>query len=142
MQTLRRVRVIVISVLCTLCLACKKEPPPAVHIPTLALTAVDASCTEAWLKLTTTQLPASVRLVRLTRTLQTLQLSTPDTLLIQEGLLPNHTYTYKAYRLEPQTPNPAGVQCECLFYDRDGNHCAIFSKSLTYDNDLSQCKRK
>jgi hypothetical protein len=86
-----------------LALTCKKEPPPAVHIPTLALTAVDASCTEAWLKLTTTQLPATVRLVRLTptlQTLQTLQLTTPDTLLIDEGLLPNQTYTYKAYRLE------------------------------------------
>jgi len=128
-----------------LALTCKKEPPPAVHIPTLALAAVDASCTEAWLKLTTTQLPATVRLMRLTptlQTLQTLQLTTPDTLLIQKGLLPNHTYTYKAYRLEPQTPNPAGVQCECLFYDRDGKHCAIFSKSLAYGNDLSQCKRK
>jgi hypothetical protein len=117
MQTLRRVRVIVISVLCTLALTCKKEPPPAVHIPTLALTAVDASCTEAWLKLTTTQVPATVRLVRLTptlQTLQTLQLTTPDTLVIDEGLLPNRTYTYKAYRLEGQTPNPTdstpGVQ--------------------------------
>jgi hypothetical protein len=86
-----------------LALTCKKEPPPAVHIPTLALTAVDASCTEAWLKLTTTQLPATVRLMRLTptlQTLQTLQLTTPDTLLIDEGLLPRRTYTYKAYRLE------------------------------------------
>jgi hypothetical protein len=100
-----------------LALTCKKEPPPAVHIPTLMLTAVDASCTEAWLKLTTTQVPATVRLVRLTptlQTLQTLQLTTPDTLLIDEGLLPNQTYTYKAYRLEGQTPNPTdstpGVQ--------------------------------
>ena len=103
MQTLRRVRVMMISVLCTLALTCKKEPPPAVYIPTLALTAVDASCTEAWLKLTTTQLPATVRLVRLTPTLhtvQTLQLTTPDTLLIDEGLLPRRTYTYKAYGLE------------------------------------------
>jgi hypothetical protein len=103
MQTLRRVRVMMISVLCTLALTCKKEPPPAVHIPTLALTAVDASCTEAWLKLTTTQLPATVRLMRLTptlQTLQTLQLTTPDTLLIDEGLLPRRTYTYKAYTLE------------------------------------------
>jgi hypothetical protein len=86
-----------------LALTCKKEPPPGVHIPTLALSAVDASCTEAWLKVTTTQLPATVRLMRLTptlQTLQTLQLTTPDTLLIDEGLLPRRTYTYKAYTLE------------------------------------------
>jgi hypothetical protein len=56
-----------------LALTCKKEPPPAVHIPTLTLTAVDASCTEAWLKLTSMQLPATVLLARLTPTLQTFQ---------------------------------------------------------------------
>jgi hypothetical protein len=88
-------------ILSLLALTCKKEPPPAVHIPTLTLSAVDASCTEAWLKLTTTQLPATVRLMRLTptlQTLQTLQLTTPDTLVIDEGLLPSRTYTYRAYR--------------------------------------------
>jgi hypothetical protein len=100
MQTLRRVRVMMISVLCTLALTCKKEPPPAVYIPTLTLTAVDASCTEAWLKLTTTQLPATVRLMRDGQPVSDLRLLTPDTLVVDEGLLPRRTYTYKAYRLE------------------------------------------
>jgi hypothetical protein len=83
-----------------LALTCKKEPPPAVHIPTLTLTAVDASCTEAWLKLTTTQVPATVRLVRDGQPVSDFRLLTSDTLVVDEGLLPRRTYTYKAYRLE------------------------------------------
>jgi hypothetical protein len=87
-------------ILSLLALTCKKEPPPAVHIPTLALAAVDARCTEAWLKLTTTQLPATVRLVRDGQPVSDLRLLTSDTLVIDEGLLPRRTYTYKAYTLE------------------------------------------
>jgi hypothetical protein len=87
-----------IAVLCALALTCKKEPPPAVHIPTLGLTAEDASCTEAWLKLTTTQVPATVRVVRDGQAVSDFRLLTSDTLVVDEGLLPNRTYTYRAYR--------------------------------------------
>ncbi|MER3524937.1 MAG: hypothetical protein C4326_13035 [Ignavibacteria bacterium] len=88
--------------LALLSFTCKKEPPPAVQMPTLALEALDASCTEVWLKATTTQLPATVRLVSLTptaQTKQTLRLITPDTILIDEGLLPSQTYSYQLQRL-------------------------------------------
>ncbi|MBX2991123.1 MAG: glucosyl transferase [Bacteroidetes bacterium] len=77
---------------------CKKEPP-VVPEPTLSLTAVDASCTEAWLKPTTTQLPATVRLLRDGQRVSDLRLLTSDSLVIDEGLLPNRAYTYQLQRL-------------------------------------------
>jgi len=89
----------ILAALSLLALTCKKEPPAAVHIPTLALAAVDASCTEAWLKLTTTQVPATVRLMRDGQAVSDFRLLTSDTLVVDEGLLPNRTYTYRAYRL-------------------------------------------
>ncbi|MCW5894251.1 MAG: hypothetical protein KIT50_01520 [Bacteroidetes bacterium] len=79
---------------------CKKEPP-VVPEPTLSLTAVDASCTEAWLKVATTQLPAIVRLLRDGTRVADLRLLTSDSLLIDEGLLPNRAYTYQLQRLNP-----------------------------------------
>ena len=45
-------------------LSCKETPPEPSKQPTLSLNAEDASCTEAWLKLSTTEPPATVRLQR------------------------------------------------------------------------------
>lgn len=81
-----------------LAFSCKKDPP-VVPEPTLSLTAVDASCTEAWLKATTTQLPATVRLLRDGQRVSDLRLLTSDSLVIDEGLLPNRAYTYQLQRL-------------------------------------------
>ncbi|HXF99140.1 MAG TPA: hypothetical protein VNL69_00080, partial [Bacteroidota bacterium] len=67
--------------LALLALSCKNEPPPAVQVPALELVAEDASCTEAWLRIRSLQVPATVRLMRDRQTVQTLQLTTPDSLL-------------------------------------------------------------
>jgi len=77
-------------------------PPPPQYVRTIELSAEDASCTETWLRVKITdgsQPPFDVRLTRDDQALQTYRLSTPDSLLIDEGLLPNQQYTYKAYRL-------------------------------------------
>ncbi len=82
--------------------SCKETPPEPPKPPTLTLTAEDASCTEAWLKVSCTELPVTIRLLMLTpptQTRQTIRLVTADTLLIDEGLLPKHTYTYQLQRL-------------------------------------------
>ena len=82
--------------------ACKETPPEPSKQPTLSLSAEDASCTEAWLKVSCTELPATIRLQILTpttQTKQTIRLTTTDSLLIDEGLLPNRTYTYQLQRL-------------------------------------------
>jgi hypothetical protein len=76
--------------------SCKEsEPPPA----TLSLRAEDASCTEAWLKATTTEVPATVRLLRDGQRVSNLRLLRADSLLLDEGLLPRRTYTYQLQKL-------------------------------------------
>ena len=94
----------VIGGLCVglLAASCKETPPEPSKQPTLSLNAEDASCTETWLKVSCTELPATIRLQILTpttQTKQTIRLTTTDTLLIDEGLLPNRTYTYQLQRL-------------------------------------------
>ena len=45
-------------------LSCKETPPEPPKPATLSLAAEDASCTEAWLKVSCTELPATLRLLR------------------------------------------------------------------------------
>ena len=72
----------------------------------LTLTVEDASCTEAWIKLneTNAELPASVKLYANDTLKQTLELTTADTLIYDEGLLPNRAYAYQAELIKPQKP--------------------------------------
>ncbi len=72
----------------------------------LTLTVEDASCTEAWIKLneTNVELPASVKLYANDSLKQTLELTTADTLIYDEGLLPNRAYAYRAELIKPQKP--------------------------------------
>ncbi|MEO8232122.1 MAG: glucosyl transferase [Ignavibacteriota bacterium] len=62
--------------------------------PDLKLELLDVSCTEAWLQLTTNniQLPATVNLLKNNSVTQTFSLSTQDSLLYIDSLLPNQTY--------------------------------------------------
>ncbi len=69
------------------------EPPSGLEI-TLKLE--DASCTEAWIKLTTTnlQLPTTIVLEQDNNARDTINLSKADTLLYIDSLLPNQTYSF------------------------------------------------
>jgi hypothetical protein len=82
------------------CLSCNPaDSPPPVVTRVMTLQALDASCTEAWLKASTTATPATVRLLRDGQRVFDLQLLASDSLLIDEGLLPNHRYTYQLQKL-------------------------------------------
>jgi len=72
------------------------EPPPDGEKPTLTLKLEDASCTEAWVTLETTnlQLPAALILMQDEVTRDTINLTTADTLLYIDSLLPNTTYNF------------------------------------------------
>jgi hypothetical protein len=80
-------------------------PPPPEPGPTIALEAVDAGVTEAWLRLSIpdTVLARDIALWRDSQLVLSSSLTTSDTVLLDEGLIPNHTYTYKAYRIEDTT---------------------------------------
>ncbi len=81
-------------------LRCKDEPtkpPPPPLDPIVSLTAEDASCTEVWLRLSVANANNPIiTLTRDTTILDTLILTTSDSTIVDEGLLPAHTYIYTA----------------------------------------------
>ena len=62
----------------------------------------DASCTETWLKLTLNNFSGStqIELKRNGNTVNTFNITTPDTVLYDDSLAPNKTYTYQAVELQ------------------------------------------
>ena len=92
------------------------DPPPPVVKPILTLELEDAHCTEAWLQLTTKDLtlPAELILKQFNPTgdsvSQTFSLSTKDTLLYIDSLLPNQTYYYQVSSIQSAT----GVQVSSI----------------------------
>jgi hypothetical protein len=78
-----------------------EPPPPDKTKPTLTLALDDASCTEAWLQLKTKdlELPSQLTLKQYNpngdSVTQTFSLSTQDSLLYIDSLLPNQTYNFQ-----------------------------------------------
>lgn len=80
-------------------LSCKKDNPvPPEQQPQVNLTLEDISCTEAWLKLSTSNisLPADVELQKDGSLFKTINLNVPDTVLYIDSLLPKMTYSFKS----------------------------------------------
>ncbi len=75
--------------------SCNTTEPPSNQ--TLTLELEDVSCTEAWIKLTTTnlQLPATINLLRDGNLSETINLLGADTLLYVDSLLPNQSYRFR-----------------------------------------------
>ncbi len=88
-----------------LLLSCKDDEPIQPHISTIQLTVEDASCTEAWLKVSLTDAnePRTIGLQRDGQTVLTVRILANDTTLTDEGLLPQHAYSYSAIRLRDVT---------------------------------------
>jgi hypothetical protein len=100
----------------TACNTTEPPPPPDGEKPTLALALDDASCTEAWLQLTTKdlELPAELTLKQYNPTGDSLSkiflLNTQDSLLYIDSLLPNQSYQYQVSSIEhPATSNELNV---------------------------------
>ena len=80
--------------------------------PELLLKLEDVSCTEAWLQLTTNniQLPATINLLKNNSVTQIFSLSTQDSLLYIDSLLPNQTYKLQASSIQnPVSSNELSV---------------------------------
>lgn len=73
------------------------EPPVPPEIENLSLVQDEISCTESWLKLKTEnlQLPAIIRLMQDDNLKKTITLSSQDTVLYIDSLLPNKTYQFQ-----------------------------------------------
>jgi hypothetical protein len=79
--------------------SCKKDNPiPPDEQPQINLTLEETSCTEAWIKLGTSNisLPANAEILKDDSITQTINLTTSDTVLYVDSLLPNHTYKFQS----------------------------------------------
>ena len=91
-----------VMALSCLSFSCKKEAPQEPpHEVGVQLSVEDASCTEAWLKvsLLDASQPRTVALLKDGQRVLTAQMTTADSVFVVEGLLPRHTYSYVAQRL-------------------------------------------
>jgi hypothetical protein len=105
---------------CLLCCGCKDEgTPPPPYVPTIQLSMEDASSTEAWLKirLTDSAEPRTVVVRRDSQSVLTAQMTTNDSVLIDENLLPRRTYTYRAFRLNGTTPTDSSTPVQVTTMD-------------------------
>jgi len=77
--------------------------------PELLLKLEDVSCTEAWLQLSTNniQLPATINLLENNSVTQTFSLSTKDSLLYIDSLLPNQNYYFQVSSVQSAAGGPA-----------------------------------
>ena len=95
MKLLVLAAVLIISSL--ILLSCKKDNPvPPEEQPQVSLSLEDVSCTEAWIKLSTSNmaLPANVELLKNDSLINTINLVSADTILYTDSLLPNQTYSF------------------------------------------------
>jgi len=94
--------------------ACKETPPgPPLPQSPLALAVEDVGVTEAWLRLglSAEATPRTVELKRKGHLVQTLTLTTSDTVIIADSLLPGQTYVFTAFWSSDATHrDSAGVQ--------------------------------
>ncbi len=76
-------------------ISCDSTEPPSNQ--SLALKLEDVGCTEAWLQLNTNniQLPATINLLKNNSVTQTFSLSTKDSLLYIDSLLPKQNYSFQ-----------------------------------------------
>src|SRR5574338_470254 len=80
-------------------ISCKKDNPiPPEEQPRINITLEDVSCTEAWIKLSTSNLtfPASVDLLKDSSFVEVINLTSADTILYVDSLLPNKTYSFNS----------------------------------------------
>ena len=129
--------------------SCKKDNPiPPEDQPQVSLSLEDASCTEAWIKLTTANisLPVDVTLKQDDNIVKTLSLSSADTLLYVDSFLPNHTYRFQSVvQSMSQSSNQLSVSTIDttshnrsweVFYFGDYGHSSIRDITIISENDI------
>ena len=108
--------------------SCKKDEPTQPHVTTIQLSVEDVSCTEAWLKVSLTDVsePRTIALQQDGRTVLTSRLLGADSLLVVEGLLPHRTYSFAAERLSDTTAIDASAPVQATTMDTT-SHDWVFS---------------
>ena len=80
--------------------SCNKPTEPAKE--SISITVEDVSCTEAWLRISDTNAYPNITVIvkRDDTDILTLNLNKADTVIVDESLLPNKSYTYRAVKLQ------------------------------------------
>lgn len=88
--------------------SCNTSEPPLLPNPVLLLTQDEISCTEAWLQLTSAniQLPDNIKFLINGSAKKTFSLSTKDSLLYIDSLLPNQTYSFQVSSIQSAAGGP------------------------------------
>ncbi len=88
--------------------SCNTSEPPLLPDPVLLLTQDEISCTEAWLQLTSAniQLPDIIKFLINGSAKKTFSLSTKDSLLYIDSLLPNQTYSFQVSSIQSAAGGP------------------------------------
>ncbi len=108
------------------------EPPPPPHQSTISLSVEDASCTEAWLRvsLTDSNEPRTVAIQQDGQRVLTARLPGSDSLLVVEGLLPGRTYSFVALRLRDSTAIDASSAVQTTTMDTTSHNFAFHVDTL------------
>jgi hypothetical protein len=113
------------------CGSCCEGPTPPDNKPQLQLNLVDVSCQEAWLKLTITNVTnPTVALLRDELSIDTISLVAADTTIMDEGLLPSHTYTYKAQWLSGSTASCSSTPLQVRTMDSTNHNWSFDTYTL------------
>ncbi len=136
---------------CFFALSCKETPPGPPTPSTIQLAFEDASCTEAWLKVSLADAnePRTVAVKRDGQTVLTARLSANDTTLVDTSLLPKRNYTYQAIRLNNNSPVDTSPTLQMTTMDTtshnytwiadtigDGNASVLFDVAIISENNV------
>lgn len=113
-------------------IGCNDSPPGPPPASSVQLAVEDASCTEAWLKVTLTDSnqPRTITLRRDGQTVLTAQLTANDSILIDEGLLPSRTYTYQAVRMRESVAVDASANAQLTTLDSTSHNWSFSVDTL------------
>ncbi len=128
-------------------ISCNTTEPPNSKGAVLSLE--DVSCTEAWLRLSTTnlQLPTTVTIVQDGKTKETVNLVKNDTTIYVDSLLPNQTYKFKVSSNEnPVSSNEVNATTldttsndftwQTWTFGGQAGSCTLYDVTLINDNDI------
>ncbi|MDI6804173.1 MAG: hypothetical protein QME58_10045, partial [Bacteroidota bacterium] len=144
---------IIIFLFCCLILftSCRERVvPPDVppYIPPIVLTAEDVGVVDAFIKIkfVDTTVSRTFKLTRDEATIVSAECTQPDTLILDEGLLPKHTYKYRAYRVVNNISVDSSDELSVLsmdttshnfnfevFYLGDGNSSVLYDVAVLSD---------
>ena len=140
--------VVVVSTVCNLS-SCKKDEPIQPHVPTIQLSFEDASCSEAWLKVSLSDAnePRTVAIQQDGQRVLTGRMMVSDSIFVVEGLLPKHAYSFVAQRLRDSATIDASVPVQKTTMDTtthsftwdvatlgDGNSSVLYDVAIINDS--------